>query len=190
MSSLIFGSERHRNLINLLSDGNTYDDLLELGYNGGLIANVKGERWIKCQLEGCEKVFATPKKSAKYCCRDCSAEARSIEYRNIREQNEMLKKGNPVKSKKLRESARGQDCTLQVAGVCNGNPETSVLAHMPSEIAGHKSTDISSCVACSSCHDWLDRRNRGNEEEREWYMRRAQVRTLHLWLSMGLLKVA
>ena len=35
-----------------------------------------------------------------------------------------------VVSKKIRNSARGQDCTLRIPGVCNFNPETTVLAHV------------------------------------------------------------
>ncbi|MBY0239679.1 MAG: DUF1364 domain-containing protein, partial [Burkholderiaceae bacterium] len=29
----------------------------------------------------------------------------------------------------IRRAAQGQDCTLQLAGVCNYNPETTVLCH-------------------------------------------------------------
>ncbi len=36
-----------------------------------------------------------------------------------------------VVSKKVRESARGQDCTVRLIGICNFNPETTVLAHLP-----------------------------------------------------------
>ncbi|MBC7213069.1 MAG: DUF1364 family protein, partial [Pseudomonas sp.] len=30
-----------------------------------------------------------------------------------------------VVSKKVRESARGQDCTVRIPGICNFNPETT-----------------------------------------------------------------
>ncbi|MFO5541033.1 nuclease domain-containing protein, partial [Klebsiella pneumoniae] len=29
----------------------------------------------------------------------------------------------------LRKEARGRECTVRIPGHCNGNPETSVLAH-------------------------------------------------------------
>ncbi|HBS0984508.1 DUF1364 family protein, partial [Klebsiella pneumoniae] len=29
----------------------------------------------------------------------------------------------------LRKAARGRECTVRIPGYCNGNPETSVLAH-------------------------------------------------------------
>lgn len=30
----------------------------------------------------------------------------------------------------LRKAARGRECQVRIPGVCNGNPETSVLAHI------------------------------------------------------------
>ena len=59
---------------------------------------------------------------------------------------------------KIRESAKGEDCSLRVPGVCNGNSETVVLAHLPSVAkgVGNKSPDFWAAYACSSCHAWLD----------------------------------
>ncbi len=31
---------------------------------------------------------------------------------------------------KLRKSVRGWDCTVRINGVCNFNPDTTVLAHL------------------------------------------------------------
>ncbi len=36
-----------------------------------------------------------------------------------------------VVSKKVRDSARGQDCTVRIPGTCNFDPATTVLAHLP-----------------------------------------------------------
>ena len=36
-----------------------------------------------------------------------------------------------VISQKLRDSARGQDCTLRLPGICNFDSATTVLAHLP-----------------------------------------------------------
>ncbi|HFR8650170.1 TPA: nuclease domain-containing protein [Escherichia coli] len=30
----------------------------------------------------------------------------------------------------LRKAARGRECQVRIPGVCNGNPDTSVLAHI------------------------------------------------------------
>ncbi len=67
-------------------------------------------------------------------------------------------------------------------GYCNGNPETTVLAHI--RIAGLcgtgiKPPDLIAAIACSSCHDEIDRRTRLVDAEyaksarwREWPERR------------------
>jgi len=96
-----------------------------------------------------------------------------------------------IKSKKLRESANGEDCTYNIAGVCNYNSETVVLSHQPSDIAGYKPTDLSSAYGCSSCHDVIDRRviNEDFEESRDFYLRRANVRTLTRFYEKGLIAI-
>ena len=60
----------------------------------------------------------------------------------------------------LRKLAKGKPCQMRVPTVCNGNPETTVLAHV--RIAGTgigtKPPDICGIWCCSSCHDILDGR--------------------------------
>jgi len=104
---------------------------------------------------------------------------------------------------KLRKSAKGQDCTLNIVGVCNYNPETTVLAHLPSEFKGmgNKSPDYCACFACSDCHDAIDGRTKWQSEidaehgynavkhNLEWYMRRAMVRTWKFWIDEGYIEV-
>lgn len=93
----------------------------------------------------------------------------------------------PLKSNKLRNSARGQKCTMEVVGVCNYSPDTSVLAHINTDgsAMGAKTDDFSACIACSDCHAWLDQ-NHGTEEDRLFYTRRAMVRTWRNWFEWGL----
>ena len=61
---------------------------------------------------------------------------------------------------KIRKSAKGQDCTLQIYPYCNGNPETVVLCHLPSQDKGMgiKSPDWWAAYGCSTCHDIIDGR--------------------------------
>ena len=96
----------------------------------------------------------------------------------------------PFKSQKLRDSAIIRDCTMQVYGVCNGNPETTVLAHINTMggTMGGKSDDFSACFACSSCHTWLDT-HQGSELDELFYTRRAMVRTWQIWINEGLIKI-
>lgn len=95
-------------------------------------------------------------------------------------------------SQKLRDSARGEECTFQIPGRCNHNPETTVLCHLPDESngMGMKADDVSSAFGCSACHDVIDRRTPWNDDGmREWYMRRAQTRTLRRLIEKGLVKI-
>jgi len=98
-----------------------------------------------------------------------------------------------IKSRKLKQSAKGEECTFNIVGVCNYNEETVVLCHLPDESKGmgKKSDDISSAYGCYSCHDAIDGRKASSEyaEHSEWYMRRAQTRTLRRFVEQGLVKV-
>ena len=92
---------------------------------------------------------------------------------------------------KIRKAAKGEACTLNIAGVCNYNPDTVVLCHFPSE--GHgmglKSHDLSAGFGCSSCHDAIDGRVDVGllPEDKEYYMRRSQFRTLLRLIDKGIM---
>jgi len=63
----------------------------------------------------------------------------------------------------IRASAKGEDCTVNLPmGVCNYNPETTVLAHSNSLADGKgmglKAADTRAAYCCSSCHDMVDGR--------------------------------
>ena len=64
------------------------------------------------------------------------------------------------KQTKFTKSARGEECTLRIYPYCNGNPETTVLCHAPSDDKGMgiKSPDWWGAYGCSSCHDVIDGR--------------------------------
>lgn len=67
-----------------------------------------------------------------------------------------------IRSKALRDSAKGEDCTLRIPGVCQFDPETTVLAHLPfgGRGTGYKASDLHAVYACAACHDELDGRAR------------------------------
>jgi len=97
-----------------------------------------------------------------------------------------------IRSKKLRESARGQECTLQIAGICicaETNQQTTILAHFPDEYKGgsQKSSDISAGFACRACHDVVDGRTKypGWDQVKDFYLRRSNLRTIEKWVEMG-----
>lgn len=99
-----------------------------------------------------------------------------------------------IRLKKIRDSARGQECTVN-SPWCNHNPDTTVFAHYgePGEKGmGLKPDDTSGVYACSSCHDWLDGRiiPKGSESYggKEWYWFHAMRRTWKLLVENGVLK--
>ena len=101
-----------------------------------------------------------------------------------------------IESKHIRNAAKGEHCTLQIVGACQGGTETTVLAHLPDEShgMGRKADDLSACYACGACHDVLDGRQRWPESEdrpdvRQFYMRRAQTRTLRRLVELGVVTI-
>jgi hypothetical protein len=99
-----------------------------------------------------------------------------------------------MKSQKLRDSARGQDCTFQIVDVCNGDSNTTVLCHLPDESHGmaKKADDFCAGFGCSSCHADIDNVSRSTEyaNHAAFYNNRANRRTIRKWLEMGLIKIA
>lgn len=74
-----------------------------------------------------------------------------------------MKKSRP-KTTPIRKSAKGEECTLRLLGVCCGDSSTVVWAHSNSQAHGHgmglKASDEYGCYACFACHDALDGRAR------------------------------
>ena len=63
----------------------------------------------------------------------------------------------------LRKLAKGRDCMIRIGGICNFNPETTVLAHY--RMAGLcgmgiKPNNLQGAWACSACHDACDGRTK------------------------------
>lgn len=63
---------------------------------------------------------------------------------------------------KITQSAKGEDCTIRLPGICNGNPETVVFCHISGIRHGHgvgQKTDFGA-YGCSDCHDAVDGRRK------------------------------
>lgn len=93
----------------------------------------------------------------------------------------------------LRKLARSQLCMIRLPGICNGDRETTVLAHY--RLAGYcgtgmKPPDVLGAWACSSCHDAVDGRVQ-KDLERD-YVRLAHaegcLRTIAALADTGALK--
>lgn len=64
----------------------------------------------------------------------------------------------PIRSRKLLDSAKGQPCDLQIPGICNHDPATTVSCHVRDESFGMgvKADDQSTFHGCSACHRFWD----------------------------------
>jgi hypothetical protein len=65
-----------------------------------------------------------------------------------------------IRSSKVLNSARGQPCAARFPGICNGNPETTVFAHLNGAAFGKggaiKAHDVLGFHACAACHAYYD----------------------------------
>jgi hypothetical protein len=98
-----------------------------------------------------------------------------------------------IKSKKIRDSAKGEDCTLNIATACNYNPETTVFCHFTVHGGGSAKLagDLSGGYGCSDCHDVIDQRRQMYLEpgDFDYYMRRSMVRTLDRLVDKGIIVI-
>ena len=95
------------------------------------------------------------------------------------------------KSKKITQSANGQECQVRYPGICNFNNETTVYAHMNGSGMGTKHADIFGAYCCSSCHDIADGRAGGSFTplEAEVYFYEGIFRTQQILLNKGLINI-
>jgi len=92
------------------------------------------------------------------------------------------------KSKKIRESARGEACTMRIQG-CMPDRETVVLAHLNGAGIGLKALDIHGAYLCLNCHDIYDGRKEAPPDidvSKEMY--RAVIETQKILVEKGLIK--
>jgi hypothetical protein len=94
----------------------------------------------------------------------------------------MSRRRAEIRSRKYLDGSRGQQCTLQITGVCTGDVETTVAAHIRDEGTGggKKADDISIADACWACHRVFDGHGHTPLTELEWlqYALRGFQRTL------------
>lgn len=96
-----------------------------------------------------------------------------------------------IRERKIRQSARGEACTLQICGVCTYNDEETVLCHfnvLGDKGMATKASDLSAAYGCSACHYALDNRL-VSDEEFLFYTRRGIVRTIHRLIDKGILRI-
>lgn len=86
----------------------------------------------------------------------------------------------------LRKLARGQQCQVRIASVCNFNSETTVLAHLRMAGitgTGLKANDLLGAWCCSACHAATE----SNPSLRKEFLE-GVVRTQNELVKMGVVK--
>jgi len=79
---------------------------------------------------------------------------------------------------------------VRLPGICNFNPETTVLAHLNGGGMGTKKNDLFGAFCCSSCHDECDRRTMIMDKDYvELAFRQGVERTQLYWLQIGYIKI-
>ncbi|MDF9911879.1 UNVERIFIED_ORG: hypothetical protein OKW14_003903 [Pantoea brenneri] len=92
--------------------------------------------------------------------------------------------------KNLRKAARGRECTIRIPGVCNFNPESSVLTHYRLGGlcgTGIKPSDLVAAIGCDCCHAAVDGRLKTEFTHEELRLMHAEgvLRTLDIWEREG-----
>jgi hypothetical protein len=99
------------------------------------------------------------------------------------------------KSQDIRDSARGEECTVRIAGVCRGGTEHTIWSHAPLGAAGKgrsiKSLDLAGAYCCTACDAALDQAQRPPGMTREqvlldWFF--GHMRSLVRLAQKGLLR--
>jgi hypothetical protein len=72
-----------------------------------------------------------------------------------------------MRKHKLRDEAKDRPCQGRIPGVCNGNTQTTVLAHPNNKSLfrvgmGQKPPDEFGAHLCSDCHDLVDGRTKSD----------------------------
>lgn len=97
------------------------------------------------------------------------------------------------RSKKLLDAARGQQCMIQLPGICRNNPETVVAAHSNlyrhGKGRGIKAHDCFVAWACYDCHSELDQGHKFNYEQKQEYWQQGFEKTLLQMFLQGILVV-
>ncbi|MDN3525656.1 DUF1364 family protein [Halomonas sabkhae] len=123
-------------------------------------------------------------------------EKRGLSSKNRGPVNNKLRSAprNNDKRHPIRDAAQGEQCTLNIVGACRYDTQTTVLAHLPlgAGIMGGKEGDLSGCFACTACHDVIDGRAKWppmEGEHRDFYLRRAMVRTWRRLVEKGVIQI-
>jgi len=89
----------------------------------------------------------------------------------------------------LRKTAKNQPCMIRIPGICNWNPETTVLCHLNGAGLAIKSDDTEAAFGCFDCHAAVDgkptKKHGFSKEEIELMFMQGAKRTRDYWRKHG-----
>ena len=95
--------------------------------------------------------------------------------------------------KAITQSAKDEDCTLNIVGSCLYRPETVVYCHFPDGRGGSNRMKgpLHGGYGCYSCHQTIDGQNdiTVSKGDMEFYLRRSMNRTINRLIEKGLVTV-
>lgn len=100
-----------------------------------------------------------------------------------------------IRSKKIRDSAQDEDCTLNIEGTCKYNNSTVVACHLPprGETGGsQKGNDNFVAFGCDQCHSVMDGKTGAMKrfgEDWLFYAHRGIYRTQQRLIEKGILVI-
>lgn len=97
-----------------------------------------------------------------------------------------LLREEPIRSHKYLRGAKGSSCKFMAPGICCGDDETTVFAHLNGaafgKSKGRKSHDIAGLDACFACHTYIDighgRKPLMSDADFHWLLLRGVVLTM------------
>lgn len=102
-----------------------------------------------------------------------------------------IPKTTAIRSKAIRESARGESCTMH-SPACNADPATVVWCHSNMSVHGkggsRKADDPFGFYGCSGCNGWYDD-GPADQQEKESYFVRAHGRSFLRLIEKGIIEV-
>lgn len=105
-----------------------------------------------------------------------------------------FQKSNPIRSRRIREAARGEPCTVRLPG-CPDARETTVFCHFSyaSSGMGMKPSDLSGAFADAYCHALVDGRAKRPHgvllEDIEWCKARGMAETWGRLVETGIVTI-
>jgi hypothetical protein len=102
----------------------------------------------------------------------------------------MIMKRKSSSPSKIRKAAIGQCCEVRIPGVCKGNPQTTILAHLNGAGMGMKCHDFQGAFCCDHCHNVLDGRVQSDYTPVmiKLFHLEAVIRTQQILFNEGLIK--